>query len=34
MEWKLELEEFVFAGCMSNCSGMNSAAVEEPLEEE
>lgn len=21
VEWKLEVEEFVFAGCMHNCSG-------------
>jgi hypothetical protein len=21
MEWKLDVEEFTFAGCMTNCSG-------------
>jgi hypothetical protein len=29
MEWKLELEEFAFAGCMHNHTGMGGFAVDE-----
>jgi hypothetical protein len=28
MEWKLELEEFVFAGCMDNHTGIKTPILE------
>ncbi len=34
MDWKLEFEEFAFAGCMDNCTGIKVYALEESLEEE
>lgn len=35
MDWKLELEEFAFAGCMHNYTGQGSFVVaERPPEKE
>lgn len=33
MEWKLELEEFLFAGCMSNHTGQPGFCVGQSEEE-
>ena len=33
MEWKLELEEFAFAGCMSNHPAASLSCLEEGSEE-
>lgn len=34
MDWKLEFEEFAFAGCMHNCTGIKVDVIEEPLDKE